>query len=410
VVGPELAARLPSRGASRSKRGLRGKLMHVLYVIDSLASGGSERSLAELAPALVQRGVKLDVGYLHEQPGLHHELIAAGTALFPLDGAGGRLGQLRRIRRLVRERQPDLVHTTLFEADVLGRVAARLSGIPLVSSLVSVPYGPEQLLDPQLKPWKVRAAKEIDTATARLVTRFHAVTRHVADVMGGRLRIPRSRIDVIYRSRNPDTLGLRTEERRRAARVGLGVSPDTPLVLAVGRHEFAKGLDVLLRAFPIVLRRLPEARLVIAGREGNQTAFLRSLSERLTLMGSVHFLGPRDDVPELLCATDVVVVPSRWEGSPNVLIEALALETPIVASDIPAVREMMGPGGIAVLSTPGAREELGDNLMSRLEDQGGLRKTKEGRLLFLERFTVDRAADATLSFYHRALNSKAPTP
>ena len=120
--------------------------VHVLYVIDSLTPGGTERSLVALAPHLAARNVLLDVAYLQPRAGLPEELRQAGAELWSLDGRGGRVGWLWRVRRLATERRPDLLHTTLFEADIAGRTAGWSRRLPVVSSLVNLAYGPEQAL------------------------------------------------------------------------------------------------------------------------------------------------------------------------------------------------------------------------------------------------------------------------
>src|SRR4051794_11269865 len=96
--------------------------LHILYVIDSLAAGGAERSLAALAGPYRDLGVDLDVAVLWDRPGLHHQIEAAGGSVVSLDPPGNRVRRAQRIADLVRDRKPDLVHTTLFEADVAGRV------------------------------------------------------------------------------------------------------------------------------------------------------------------------------------------------------------------------------------------------------------------------------------------------
>src|SRR5690242_6224945 len=118
--------------------------------------------------------------------------------------------------------------------------------------------------------------------------------------MSGRLRLRRDRIDVIPRGRDPLALGIRSDDRRGAARAALGVADAVPLVVAVGRQEYQKGFDVLLDAFGSVRRTFPRARLVIAGRAGNATPRLRTHDGE-----GVELLGHRDDVAELLCAADV---------------------------------------------------------------------------------------------------------
>jgi glycosyltransferase involved in cell wall biosynthesis len=379
--------------------------VHVLYVIDSLTPGGAERSLAALAPHLVSRGVMLDVAYLQQRQGLQRDLQKAGAELWCLAGRGGRLGWLWRVRRLAGERRPDLLHTTLFEADIAGRIAGWSSGMPVVSSLVNVAYGPEQA-GRGVAGWKLRGAQMADAATARSVTRFHAVSRHVAEQMGQRLRIPQGRIDVVPRGRDPHLLGSRSPERRRAARAGLGLDPGIPLVLAAARHEAQKGLDTLVDAFAAVLGVLPNARLALAGREGGQTPRLHAMVERLGLGHAVRFLGARDDVPELLSGADVFVLPSRWEGLPGALLEAMALEAPIVASDLPMVREAVTDGLTARLVPVDQPAALAGAIVDVLGDRGGVAdRAARARVAFLDRFTIERAADGMVELYRRAMSS-----
>lgn len=379
--------------------------MHVLYLIDSLAEGGAERSLASLAPHFLAAGIKLDVAYLSERSGVGTHLIDAGAELFALGTNRHRIRSIGRVRRLLSERAPDLLHTTLFESDVAGRAAGSLAWLPVVSSLANVGYGPDQLSDPRLAAWKVRGAQLLDGITARTVVRFHAVSRYVAEVMARRLMLPRSRVEVVPRGRDATQLGTRNEARRAAVRAALDVGSETPLVLAVARQEYQKGLDVLVRAMPRVLERLPEARLLVAGREGNLTSALGQDVDRLGLGDVVRFLGARHDVPELLCGADTFATPSRWEGMPGTVIEAMALEAPIVASDIPPVREVVGDGVPALLVPPDDSDALADGIVATLlEPVAAAERAQLGRARFLERFTQEAAAAAMIAFYERALS------
>ncbi len=188
--------------------------MRVLYVIDSLVAGGAERSLSALAPHLSANGVQLGVCYLKDVTDLREELQEGGATLFAPRGGPGRMQSLLHVRRAIQSRRPDLVHTTLFEADIAGRVAGMWCGTPVVSSLVNVSFGPAQLENPRLSSRKVRLARQMEAVTARSVRRFHAVAQHVAREMGRRLRLPEDRIEVIPRGRDPEVLGSRTPVRR----------------------------------------------------------------------------------------------------------------------------------------------------------------------------------------------------
>jgi glycosyltransferase involved in cell wall biosynthesis len=375
--------------------------MHVLYVIDSLFGGGAEQSLAVLAPHLVRGGVELEVLYFHERDdGLKSALLCAGARVHAL--GGNRRIAMQQLRARQRTRRPDLVHTTLFEADVIARIANLGTSIPIVTSLVNEAYGPEQLRNPQLRGWKVRAAQLMDAITARRVTRFHAVSSNVARVMGSRLHIPPSRIDVIPRGRDAEALGRRNPERRTKVRARLGLAPDDVMLLSVGRHEYQKGIDLVIGALPAVRAKHATAKLFVAGREGNATTLLHTTAQAEGVADDVRFLGYRADVPDLLCAADVFVLPSRWEGSPGSVIEAMALEVPIVASDIPAVREVAGSGDTALLAPPEDANALGEAIVAALDDPGSRTRVQAARERFLDSFTADRVARQMIALYERA--------
>jgi len=379
--------------------------MRVLTIIDSLAVGGAEQSLALEAPHMIERGVEVHVAYLTERSGIHDDLRKVGASLHSLDGSGGRPGALRRTIRLLRVLRPDLVHTTLFESDVVGRVAARLSGVPVVSSFVTESYGPEHVGNPEYRPWRVRGARLADAATARLVTRFHAVSATSAEIMARRLWIPRARIDVIPRGRDPVVLGERSAERTSRVRFDLNVADGSPLLLAAARHFHMKGLDVLLEAYPKVVSSFPEATLVIAGREGPATPALRRLIEAGGVASATRLTGYRSDVPDLMSAADVFVLPSRAEGSPGALIEAMALGTPAVASDIPSARELAGGGdGVIALATVDSADDLARAIILLLDEpERAAAMAARGRQRFLNRYSIGGIADAMVDLYRRCL-------
>ncbi|MEV0535443.1 glycosyltransferase family 4 protein [Kitasatospora sp. NPDC050463] len=377
-------------------------------MIDSVSRvGGAEQGLVAMAPQLVRAGVKLDVAYLKDSPaGFQPELTEAGADVFGV-GRATRGRTVTALRGLVRERRPDLVHTTLYESDVLGRAAALSARTPVVSSLVNSAYGPEHLNARGLSPWKVRAAQAVDAATAQGTRRFHALTRHVAGAMAQRLRVPRERIDVVPRGRDPELLGIVTPERRAAVRAALGLPQDAPVVLAAARQQYQKGLDVLLEAWPAVLRAEPDAVLLLAGSEGTETARLTALAG---VTGNVRFLGPRGDVFDLMAASDAFAVPSRWEGLGSAAMEAMGVGVPLVCADVPALRETVGSEDYARLvpaEQPGA---FATALVDTLEDRASARvRAKAARARFLTSFTLHQVSAQMVEFYERSLRMRMRT-
>jgi glycosyltransferase involved in cell wall biosynthesis len=377
--------------------------LRVLSVIDSLAQGGAERSLVELVEPLRRVGVELAIAVLAERDGLTAEAAAAGAPPLSLAGEGGLPGDVGRLRRVLRSTKPDLVHTTLWGANVVGRIGATIEGIPVVSSLVNTPYGPDHRATPEISPVRLRGAQFLDVVTAQVVRRFHANAEHVRTTMARRLAVSPGRIDVVPRGRSSEQLGRRTAERRESARRALGFGSER-VVLVPAREEHQKGLDHAIDA--VASLRGVTVRLVVAGREGNATEALRRRVERESLEDVVSFLGFRRDVPDLMVAADVVLLPSRREGFPGALVEALALEVPIVASDLPGVREVVGETGVLVDRPSGtAFASAVESVLDHPEAAD--RMAERGRRRFETRFTIEHTADEMAGFFRTALTGGA---
>jgi glycosyltransferase involved in cell wall biosynthesis len=342
-----------------------------LFLINSLLPGGAERSLVELLGPLEARGISPHIVCLEEREiGLQQEVINGGFELTVLKSPH-LPGRLREVRSIIRSENPRLVHTTLFDADIVGRLATIGTGVPVMTTLANTTYDAVRVAgDANLSEFKVNAIKAIDGFTARHFSdHFHAVSSAVKASAVAHLGIDPRKVTVVRRGRDPRRLGVRDDQRRSAVREGLGFDKTTELVLTVGRHEYQKGQSHLLAAFARVSKDRPAAILIVAGRQGNASNHIRSLSEELGLGNRVQFLGHRSDVPDLMVAADVFVFPSLWEGLGGVLIEALALEVPIVSSDIDATREVVGEDGSSgILVPPGDVDALAAAIESLLDD------------------------------------------
>jgi glycosyltransferase involved in cell wall biosynthesis len=381
--------------------------LRLLYIIDSLDQGGAEQSLVDLAPHLANEGVDLTIAVLRPGGMLEDRARSAKATVLHVQPTDRRRQRVERIEDVIEERRPELVHTTLFEADVAGRVAAARRHVPVVSSVVNLAYSPDHRRAPGLRPHRVLLAQATDVATAQLVRRFHTNAASLVAPMSKRLLVSRRRFDVVPRGRDDEVLGTRTSRRRADARARLDLSDDTPTVLAAARHEHQKGLDVLLDAVASVRRTHPDIVLLLAGRDGNRTAALRYQTTRLGLDDNVRFLGARNDVPDLMVASDVFVLPSRWEGLPGAVIEAMALETPTIATDLPGVREVLGPELLRDCVVPvGDANSLAKRIATTVADPTSTTTwTAEARSRFLQRFTTRRVASEMVDFYARVLDT-----
>ena len=324
--------------------------LRALSVIDSLGQGGAERSLIDLARGLRGHDIETTLAVLRVRDhGFQRSLQE--TAELPVEVLGAnRLQAMRRLRVLLSDGGFDLLHTSLFEASVLGRIAAGGIGVPVLTSLVNVSYDPVRRLDPRVSGAKLQVARWIDGWSARhLTTRFHALTRAVAAQAVVDLGVEPRAITVIPRGRDPAEFHPpESESTRTSIRSELGLDAAATVFLSVGRHEFQKGHQYLIDAMTAVVGEIPDAVLLLLGREGNETSALLTQVSRNDLGAHVRVMGDRRDVSRILRAADVFVFPSLYEGFGGAVIEAMATGLPIVASDLPPVREVVGDAGVLV--------------------------------------------------------------
>jgi glycosyltransferase involved in cell wall biosynthesis len=375
--------------------------MHVLHVIDSMYGGGAESSIVEVVPGLERRGIRTSiVTLMPDDGGLADRLDQVGVT--PILLPSQRPSPFRtpgELLAVIRSVQPDILHTSLMYSNLLGRVSGRLARLPIVTTLANLDYGPEHRAHSPVGPWAVRSAHGAELLTARLTTRYHAISHDVAKVMGRRLSIPNRRIQVVYRGRDGGRLGVASPERRRGVREGLGLPPDTPVVLSVGRLDQQKGVDTTIKAFKHLSQRVPHAVLLIAGRPGNASAQIQQESSGLP---NIRLLGHRTDVPDLMCAADVLSFPSRWEGLGGTLVEALALQLPLVASNLTPIAEVVGDVGWPLVP-PDDPESLAKALLSVLSDTASADLRRDMALKRFEKlFTVEAACDGMADFYAKA--------
>lgn len=376
--------------------------MHVMQVIDSLHGGGAETSVLEVVPGLAARGIRTSIVTIMPDDGaLEDQVRALGISHRRLTRHEP-VGKTLELRDIIRAEQPDLIHTTLLFANLAGRIAARTLHTPVVTTLANQDYGPEHRANSRYGAWTVRAVHGADLATTPLTTRFHAISEDVARVMGRRLRIHSERVQVVYRGRDPARLGVASRDRRLQARAALSIGADTPVVLSVGRLDRQKAVETTIRAFRRVVVQIPNAVLLIAGRPGNADAMVRAEAARTP---SARLLGHRTDVPDLMCAADVLSFPSRWEGLGGTLIEAMALRLGIVASGIPPVEEAIGDVGWPLVR-PDDDEALADGLISVLEG-GAVNEARKdaGQRRFRRLFTVEAACDGMAGLYQDVLRA-----
>lgn len=379
-------------GLQARSLGHRGNPVRPLLLVSTLAAGGAERVVVSLAGRLVERGYDVAVCTLTATVDSHlaEELRRAGATR--LDLAARRLSDSRavvRYLRLLRHGGFDVVHAHGQDAWILATLARLVTRVPLVLT--------RHVLDEPAETWRQslrrRGALEAVRRADAVVAPSSAAAETLADMTG----ICASRIHVIPNGIDLDRFQPAPGCRERA-RNALGCAPDQRLALVPAVLRFGKGHEVLLDALPALRRGCPHLKVVFAGG-GEREAELR---ERAAPHGeSVTFLGDRDDVPDLLAACDLVVLPSYAEALPVALIEAAAAGRPVVATRVGGIPEIVEHGVTGFLVPPGDPIALAEAITALLRDEDDTLRAfgLAARVSARYRFSLDSHVDRTLELW-----------
>jgi glycosyltransferase involved in cell wall biosynthesis len=260
---------------------------------------------------------------------------------------------MRGLATLLRSDRVDIVHAHKFGSNVWGTVFGRACRVPVV-------IAHEHTWSYKGQPIR----KWIDgRVVGRLATRFIAVSDADAARMVMHEKVPLEKVVVMPTAYVPRPLTSETELRSE-----LGLAPGTPLVGTAIVLRPQKAVEVLLEAHARLLKSMPDAHLAIAG-DGPSRAELERHAGSLQLGGRVHFLGRRNDVDAILRSLDVAVLSSDFEGKPLFVFECMANRTPLVATAVGGLPEMVRDGETGVLVPPRDPEALADAVGRLLIDR-----------------------------------------
>ena len=326
-------------------------MIRIAYIIWSLGLGGAEQVLIGLAAGLDRTRFEPVIICLNE-PGQFAELATRqGVEVIALHKRGRvDVGMVARLIRLLRVRRIDVVHTELWGANVWGRIAARLAGVPVVIAT-------EQNVD----TWKRWYHFAIDRLLAPWTTALVGVsqeTRTFYEAHG----VGRGRWQVIYNAVDPSRVAPRG---RGAAYRSLGIGAQDVVIGLVGRLVPAKAPEVFVQAIAQASRELPSIKALIVG-DGPLRALVEHHVHLLGLDERVVFTGTRQDVPELLAGMDALVFSSEREGSSLAMLEGMAAGVPVIATAVGGTPEVIESGMSGILVPPRQPHVLADRLVELL--------------------------------------------
>lgn len=330
-------------------------MIHVVHVIESLGPGGAERllytNLKHFDPERVRSIVVTVYSHGTDWRGPITEL---GVPVVSLECRSTRdiPKGVGRLRAWLRANKPDLVHSHLWAANVIGRIAGRLTGIPVISSVHNPDHEPQAWSDgADVSLIKRHVVKGMDRWTANFgSTRMVAVSDYVRKSAARDLHFAPDAIDLVYNPFDVDLMKAPVKDRAELLRE-LGLPAGSQVLLNVARVSPQKGLLYALRALPGILRQYPQAHLVSVGAttDPRWTAELKREAETLGVADHFHMLGARANVVDFLRACDIFVFPSLYEGLGIALIEAMAAGCVCVATNTGPIPEVVQNGKDGVL-------------------------------------------------------------
>ena len=369
--------------------------LKIWYLLPSLNLGGSEKHVIRLAAGLRERGYDVGVASLFREGFLIEEVRREGIPFVCLNARGGWGPETTfQIFRWLRTTRPDLLHTYLFGFHFFAGLPARLAKIPaILSSRRDVEYGqrkPDQFIEGLgnffvdrvvccAKAAERRALeKELGISPEKLVTIYNGID--------------------LERFKSQITTGKIRHE--------FGIPENAPVIGTVGNLSHKKGLPYFMEAIPEILRAFPETRFLLVG-QGPLEKEMKERAAQIPRHKQIIFTGARADVPDLIGAMDIFVLASLFEGLPNVLLEAMSLAKPVVATEVGGIPELVDSAVDGVLVPPKESYALAEAVLSLLKNPAKAQALGErGREKIRKDFVLERMIDQYEELYLSLAESK----
>jgi glycosyltransferase involved in cell wall biosynthesis len=364
--------------------------VRITQLVTTLDPGGAERCVFDLATRLDRD--RFDVRVIGLRGGaMAAKLHKAGIGVDVLEVTGKwqlahNRRQVKRLAALLDEHQTDLLHSHLFHADMFARLAMKRCGVERHVHTVHV-------AERRWRPWRFMWARWMRRRCDRIV----AVSTSVRDHHSRQSHLPLSDYTVIP---NGIDVGRFTPDAdiRRQFRMKWDIGPGEALAIFVGRLDKQKGVDVLLDAARLLQGRGSDVTLLIAGAGPMQAQVEAACGECETL----YHLGFIEDIVPFLQAADMFVLPSRWEGWPLALGEAMAAGLPAIGAAAPGITDVITDGQTGVLVDVGDAAALAEAIERLAADAGERQRLAgAGREMIAGEFTTDQFIAAHESLYDR---------
>lgn len=367
------------------------KSLHILHSESASGWGGQEIRVFQESELLLERGHRVSL-ICQPESFLWKKCKTVNSPNFTsyplLMKSPANPFSFAAVLKILRKAKPDIIHTHSSIDSWMVGTASKLLGLPVVRSRhISIPIKsifPNNWLYSRI-PRKIITSGEAISEIVKSVSGVKA--ENVTSVSAG----------VDFRRFDFKTDGQKIREE-------LGVKPGQTLVGKIGVIRGWKGYDYLLKAAPIVLKKYPDTRFVFVGR-GPGFEQTQSIAKSLGLENVLTLLGHREDIPEIMAGLDIQVLASfTGEGTPQVIPQAFAMKTPLVATRVGSVPELLGQGERGVLVEPKDSIDLAQGIIKLIENPDIKNENAERGYEFCQNeLGIDRMIDETISIYKEAL-------
>jgi glycosyltransferase involved in cell wall biosynthesis len=368
--------------------------VRVLMLINKMhPGGGAERVMAALATHMPRDRFDVRIVTTRSATGpLQDSVTASGIPHLSLDRrARFDLPALRGFVTLLKRERIDVLHSHMFGSNVWGSVLGRLTRVPaVVAHEHSWAYAGQplrRLIDGQV--------------IGRLADAFVAVSERDRQRMIAVEGVPAHKVVVISNPYIP-----RADAPAVDVRALLGIPAGAPLVASIAILRPEKAFEVLIEAFSLVVRSVPEARLLLAG-DGPCRAMLEGTAAEFGVGDRVHLVGHWEDVGGLLRAVDVAALSSDREGAPLFAIECMVHRTPLVSTDVGNVRDVLADGREVMLVPPRDPAALAARITELLRDPARAAAQAAAAAEHIDEHSIDQAVREVTGLYERLLARRA---
>ncbi len=368
-----------------------GPAIHVTLITEHLGAPNYESQLVA-GKVGAEEG---DMSYYAEEHGVTPILIPElGRELHPLRD----IVTLWKVYRLIRQFKPHVVNTHTAKAGFIGRVAARLAGVPVI---VHTFHG--HVFHGYFSPLKTRFFILLEQIAGRVSDTIITLTEgQRADLADNYHVAPRDKFTIMGYGLDLDAFA-RTPRHTNAFRETWHIPTDAPLVAIVGRLVPVKNHALFLEAAAKVLAKMPDARFTIVG-DGELRADLEAQADRLGIRGAVTFTGWQREVAPVYADSNVLVISSVNEGTPFTVIEAMATGCPVVATAVGGIPDFLDGGKLGALVPSGDADMLAEAILATLRQPPD---AEHLRALIVERYGIARLTRDLDTLYRRLLAKKS---